>query len=109
MVAPALPPHESKIPAPSTRLGNFIVDLISLEARLVVGIDGGHHDRDADRLADAQRTLFLEECAFKILRFWNNEVLSNTDGVAARIADFFKGPTPAGRSGPRPLPSYRER
>jgi very-short-patch-repair endonuclease len=53
-------------------LGNFIVDFISLEARLVVGIDGSHHDRDEDLLADAQRAQYLEECEFKVLRFWNN-------------------------------------
>ena len=46
--------------AASTRLGNFIVDFISPEARLVAGIDGGHHDRDADGLADLQRTQYLE-------------------------------------------------
>ena len=69
-------------------VGNCIVDFISLEAKLVVEIDGGQHDRDADRLADARRTQYLEECGFRVLRFWNNEVLSDTDSVLARIADF---------------------
>jgi adenine-specific DNA-methyltransferase len=69
-------------------VGSFIVDFISLEAKLVVEIDGGQHDRDADRLADARRTQYLEECGFRVLRFWNNEVLSDTDSVLARIADF---------------------
>jgi very-short-patch-repair endonuclease len=69
-------------------VGNFIVDFISLEAKLVVEIDGGQHDRDADRLADAQRTQYLEECGYKVLRFWNDEVLDNSDGVLARLADF---------------------
>jgi very-short-patch-repair endonuclease len=46
--------------AASTRLGNFIVDFISLEARLVAGIDGSHHHRNADGLADLQRTQYLE-------------------------------------------------
>src|SRR5260370_21122656 len=62
---------------------NFIVDFISPEARLVVEIDGGQHDRDADRLADAQRTQYLEEGGFRVLCFWNNEALRNMDGVLA--------------------------
>ena len=69
-------------------IGNFIVDFVSLEARLVVEIDGGQHDRDADRRADVQRTQYLEGRGYRIVRFWNNEVLTDIDAVIARIADF---------------------
>jgi len=68
-------------------IGPFIVDFFSLEAKLVVELDGGQHDQDANRRADEQRTKFLEDRGYRILRFWNNEVLQDRDAVLARIAD----------------------
>ncbi len=65
-------------------LGPYVVDFMCLEARLVVEVDGGQHSPDADR----ERDLYLEKQGFRVLRFWNNEVLENTDGVLARIAEF---------------------
>jgi very-short-patch-repair endonuclease len=56
-------------------IGPFIVDFFSLEAKLVVEIDGGQHDEDDKRRADESRTKFLEDRGYRILRFWNNEVL----------------------------------
>jgi len=56
-------------------IGPFIVDFFSLEAKLVVEIDGGQHDEDDKRRADESRTKFLEDRSYRILRFWNNEVL----------------------------------
>jgi very-short-patch-repair endonuclease len=69
-------------------IGNFIVDFVSLEAKLVVEIDGGQHDDNADRLADAQRSQYLEERGYRVVRFWNNDVLRDIDAVLTRIADF---------------------
>jgi very-short-patch-repair endonuclease len=68
-------------------IGPFIVDFLSLEAKLVVEIDGGQHNEDDKRRADDQRTKFLEDRGYRILRFWNNEVLQDTDAVLTRIAD----------------------
>jgi very-short-patch-repair endonuclease len=84
-------------------MGNFIVDFVCLEAKLVVELDGGQHDRDADRAADTEQTRYLEERGYRVLRFWNNEVLSEIDAVLARIGDFLQGPSPG--TARRPLPS----
>jgi Protein of unknown function (DUF559) len=52
---------------------------------LIVEIDGGQHDRSSPR--EAERTGFLQNEGYRILRFWNNEVLANLDGVRQTIAD----------------------
>jgi BirA family biotin operon repressor/biotin-[acetyl-CoA-carboxylase] ligase len=59
-------------------LGNHIVDFASFEIRLIIEIDGGQH---MDCLPHRERDLFLKKAGFKVLRFWNNEVLGNIEGV----------------------------
>lgn len=61
----------------------YIVDFVCLEKRLVIEIDGGQHATQSSY--DAQPTIWLQTQGYKILRFWNNEVLVNTDGVLAII------------------------
>ncbi len=66
-------------------IGRYVVDFACFERGLVVEVDGGQHAwREA---ADADRTAWLEGEGFRVLRFWNNEVLGNTDGVVAAILD----------------------
>ena len=60
-------------------LGSYIVDFICFDARLVVEVDGGQHAKSAAK--DARRTAFLEASGFRVLRFWNDDVLANTEGV----------------------------
>ncbi len=60
-------------------VGPFIVDFVCAEHMLIVELDGGQHDAQA--AADARRTAFLEERGYRVLRFWNNDVLANTEGV----------------------------
>ena len=64
-------------------IGSYIVDFCSLQPKLVVEVDGGQHAVRAN--ADAVRTDFLKQSGYRVLRFWNNEVLENIDGVVARI------------------------
>ena len=64
-------------------IGPYIVDFICLEHRLIVEVDGGQHKDDVD----AARTEWLQAQGFRVLRFWNNDVLSNPDGVAIRLAE----------------------
>jgi very-short-patch-repair endonuclease len=64
-------------------LGRYIADFVCHEARLIVEIDGGQHDPS---LGEIERTRFLESEGYRILRFWNNEVLENLDGVYSTIA-----------------------
>jgi very-short-patch-repair endonuclease len=66
-------------------IGRYIADFVCHEARLIVEIDGGQHDRSSPR--EAKRSGFLQNEGYRILRFWNNEVLANRDGVHETIAD----------------------
>jgi very-short-patch-repair endonuclease len=65
-------------------VGQFICDFVCREKRLVIEVDGGQHAVDAEY--DARRTRFLNAQGFRVIRFWNNEVLDNLAGVVAVIA-----------------------
>ncbi len=64
-------------------MGPYVVDLVCLKARLVIEIDGGQHAQLVER--DDRRTAWLASRGFKVLRFWNNDVLQQTDGVVESI------------------------
>ena len=59
-------------------IGPYVVDFVCREKRLVVEVDGGQH---AENRRDAVRDRWLVEHRYRILRFWNNEVLGNIEGV----------------------------
>ncbi len=61
----------------------YIVDFVCLEQKLVVELDGGQHAESAE--ADAKRTVAIASDGFRVIRFWNNDVLGNTDGVLEKI------------------------
>jgi very-short-patch-repair endonuclease len=63
-------------------IGEFIVDFTCTEHRVVIELDGGQH---ADNTVDAPRTAWLEKQGWRVIRFWNNEVLDNTSGVIEAI------------------------
>jgi very-short-patch-repair endonuclease len=60
-------------------LGPYIADFVCLERRLVVELDGGQHAERAEQ--DRQRTRWLEGQGFRVLRFWNHEVLRDWEAV----------------------------
>jgi very-short-patch-repair endonuclease len=64
-------------------IGGYIVDFVCFERRLVIEIDGGQHADDVE--ADRARSNWLESEGFRVLRFWNNEVLQSTDDVLESI------------------------
>jgi very-short-patch-repair endonuclease len=64
---------------------NFVVDFICFENRLVIEVDGGHHQLEKDK--DTKRDNWLKEQDFRVLRFWNNEVLRNIEGVLEVIRE----------------------
>ncbi|RZF63727.1 DUF559 domain-containing protein [Sphingomonas populi] len=64
-------------------IGPFICDFVSRSAKLIIEVDGGQHDANHD--ADAQRTRYLEAQGYRVIRFWNNEVMQNLEGVAYTI------------------------
>jgi len=91
-------------------IGPFIVDFASRGAKLVIELDGGQHDMQ--RAADARRTRFIEDRGYRVLRFWNNDVLGNIEGVLSEIQGALpptSTPTPTplrkgeGSSPPMPL------
>ena len=65
-------------------IGPFIVDFVCLDHSLVVEVDGGQH---ADSAYDARRSRYLPRQGYRVIRFWNGDVLGNADGVVARIAE----------------------
>jgi len=71
-------------------LGESIVDFVSLEKRIVLEVDGGQHGESEGQQRDAERTVRLEEKGYRVLRFWNNDVLQNTEGVLQRIMEELK-------------------
>ncbi len=61
-----------------------IADFLCFEARLIIELDGGQHAINAEE--DAQRTAMLEREGYRVLRFWNNQVRENIEGVMQTIA-----------------------
>jgi very-short-patch-repair endonuclease len=68
-------------------IGIYIADFICLERRLVVEVDGGQHGDDAQIAHDTRRTEWLNAEGYRVLRFWANEVMSNSEGVVLAIVE----------------------
>ena len=66
-------------------LDQYVVDYLCERARLIVEIDGGQHDER--RSADAARTQKLTAMGYRVMRFWNNEVTENLEGVLTVLLD----------------------
>ncbi|WP_316976761.1 endonuclease domain-containing protein [Shumkonia mesophila] len=64
-------------------IGPYIIDFVCLAERLLIEVDGGQHVEARKR--DQRRTQWLESQGFRVLRFWNHDVLGNTDGVVETI------------------------
>jgi len=68
-------------------LGPFIVDFVCFDRRVIVELDGGQHGQERYVDHDRARTAWLKGEGFSVLRFWNNEVMDNLDGVLATITE----------------------
>ena len=66
-------------------IGNYVVDFICEIENLIIEIDGGQHNFDERAEYDKQRTEFLENLGYKVIRFWNNDVDENILGVCEVI------------------------
>ncbi|RZI44572.1 endonuclease domain-containing protein [Herbaspirillum sp. HC18] len=66
-------------------IGPYIADFACAESSLVIELDGGQHQEQKEY--DERRTAFLHFHGWKVLRFWNNDVLSNLEGVLASVVD----------------------
>jgi very-short-patch-repair endonuclease len=67
-------------------MGPYIVDFLAVDALLVIELDGGQHSEQTDY--DEKRTAWLKQQGYRVLRFWNNHVLTNTEGVIEVIQRF---------------------
>jgi very-short-patch-repair endonuclease len=74
-------------------MGIYTADFAWHSAKLIIEVDGGQHGTDAGKAHDAARTRFLESEGYRVIRFWNNEVDHNLEGVIAAIADALSGQT----------------
>jgi len=63
----------------------YILDFACLKSKLIIEIDGAQHGEPAKLLRDAERDARFAAAGFKVLRFWNNEVNENLDGVVETI------------------------
>jgi len=72
-------------------IGKYIVDFINLERKIIIEVDGGQHlGNKKDKLRDK----WLEEQGYEVLRFWDNEVLTNIEGVLESIRKKLYSPSP---------------
>jgi very-short-patch-repair endonuclease len=66
-------------------IGQYCADFACHHHRLVIEVDGGGHAEDKQVAADARRTAFLNARGYRVLRFWNNEIFNQIDGVMSTI------------------------
>jgi len=69
-------------------IANYVVDFAAPDLKFIIEVDGGQHDLQAAK--DAERTRILQEWGYHVVRFWNNEVLTNIDGVLEAIWQEFQ-------------------
>ncbi len=65
-------------------IGDYVVDFACRSARIAIELDGGQH---ADSAIDEMRTQVIEAHGYRVIRFWNTDVLQNTDGVLIAIQE----------------------
>ena len=68
-------------------IGKYIVDFYCSEKKLIIEIDGSQH---INNIADISRTEYLNKLGFKVLRFWDNEINNNIEGVLLKILENLK-------------------
>jgi len=68
-------------------IANYILDIYCPRLKLCIEIDGGQHNDPEIRKTDQTRSAFLEQRGIEVLRFWNNEVLENPNGIYLKIQE----------------------
>jgi len=69
-------------------IGKYIVDFVCRRKKLVIELDGGQHNQIEHIIYDNERTKYIESKGFKIVRFWNNEIDTNLEGVYQKLKEF---------------------
>ena len=62
-------------------IGEYIVDFICREKKIIIELDGGQHNEEKNIITDEKRTEFLNSLGYKVIRFWNNDIDINIEGV----------------------------
>lgn len=75
-------------------IGPYIVDVVSFEARLIIEVDGGQHNDAEARRVDRLRAEWLASNGYRVLRFWNHDVLQSEDAVVERMRQELPSPSP---------------
>ena len=68
-------------------IGDYIVDFICKEVKIIIEIDGGQHNEPENIEYDKTRTEYLNNLGYKVIRFWNNEIYENIEGVVLRLRE----------------------
>ena len=71
-------------------IGEYIVDFLCSSNKIVIELDGGQHNEDNNVKYDQTRTKYLEENGYKVIRFWNNDVWNNIEGVIEKLRKILK-------------------
>ena len=66
-------------------IGQYIVDFVCNEKMLIIEIDGGQHNEELNKINDTERTKYLEIKGYSVIRFWNNDIDNNIEGVYQTI------------------------
>ena len=77
-------------------IGPYIADFVCQSLKLVIELDGGQHNEENYQEYDSERTVYLEKAGYKVLRFWNNEIFENIEGVTEKISNFANSLPPRG-------------
>jgi very-short-patch-repair endonuclease len=76
-------------------IGPYIVDFACMAAHLVIEMDGSQHGVGENVIRDEARTCWLEAAGYRVIRFWNNDLVNNMDGVLESIYEAVHGSTKA--------------
>ena len=81
-------------------IGNYIVDFVCREKKIIIEIDGGQHNEATNINYDNKRTEYLKKEGYTVIRFWNNEIDNNLSGVYEKLTEIFEitpsQPSPSG-------------
>jgi len=75
-------------------IGSYVVDFVCFEKRLVIELDGGQHAGNDNKEYDSARSAYLKSQGIDMMRFWNHEVLQESDSVLVMIAQKITPPSP---------------
>ncbi len=69
-------------------IGKYIVDFVCIKKKIIIELDGGQHNFNKNIEYDNERTQFLENLGYKVIRFWNNDIDDNLDGVILELEKY---------------------